>query len=104
MGGLQIHEEIRVGKKWSQEIEQRFGDVRLENNALISWIGELDEIEFLGELDENGRVERKELKKKLEEAILREEISWNRKVRTSTPLTTLVEGKPVVWFYIRKGI
>lgn len=71
---------------------------------MISWIGELDEIEFLGELDENGRVERKELKKKLEEAILREEISWNRKVRTSTPLTTLVEGKPVVWFYIRKGI
>ena len=54
-------------KKWNREV---FGDVRLEKNALISRIEELDEIEFIGELDENGRVERRNLRRKLEETIL----------------------------------
>ena len=61
-------------KKWSREV---FGDVQMENNALLSRIGELDKIKFRGELDKNKRVEQREL----EDTILREEISWNQKVR-----------------------
>lgn len=61
-------------KKWNREV---FGDVRLEKNTLLNRIGELDEMEIIGELDENRRVERR----KLEETILREQISWNQKVK-----------------------
>ena len=65
-------------KKWKK---QAFGDVRVEKKAIMERIGKLDEKESSGELDENSRSERGSLKKRLEELILREDISWYKKAR-----------------------
>ena len=65
-------------KKWNKEV---FGDVRLEKIAVLSKIGELDALEASGNMGESDRRQRGELRKRLEELILKEETSWYQKTR-----------------------
>jgi len=45
-------------------------------------IEELDKEDFLGNIEASGRRERGELKRRMEELILREDISWNQKAKS----------------------
>lgn len=56
-----------------------FGDIRAAKDSISKKIEELDHLEEEGVINDIQRLERKELRKNLEEVILKEEILWAQK-------------------------
>ena len=65
-----------VLRKWNKE---EFGDIRIQKMQMEKKVEELDRAEEAELIDDTGRAERRLLKAKLEELIVKEEISWYQK-------------------------
>ena len=65
-------------KAWNTEV---FGDVRIIKGQILKRIQEIDKEEVRGVLREEVVIERRELKEKLGDVLLKEEVSWNQKAK-----------------------
>ncbi|KAM7469396.1 hypothetical protein LguiA_007579 [Lonicera macranthoides] len=75
---MKLGDVKREVRKWNKEV---FGDIRIEKFAILRRIEELDKIDYSSRLNEDERLERGALRRKLEELLVKEEVSWHQKAK-----------------------